>query len=47
MKNPTEATDLISENHRAKDHAVRDLSSYEPVFLDSDVGDFNIPDGRK
>ena len=47
LPNPLEATNQISENYQAIDNVVRDLPLYEPVFLDNDVGDFNIPDDRK
>ena len=47
LPNPVEATNQISESYRAIDNVVRDLPLYEPVFLDNDVGDFNIPDDRK
>ena len=46
LPNPMEATNQISENYRAIDNVVRDLPLYEPVFLDNDVGDFNMPHDR-
>ena len=47
LPNPMEATNQISESYQAIDNVVRDLPLYEPVFLDNDVGDFNIPHDRK
>ena len=46
LPNPMEATNQISENYRAIDNVVRDLPLYEPVFLDNDVEDFNMPHDR-
>ena len=46
LPNPMKATNQISENDRAIDNVVRDLPLYEPVFLDNDVEDFNMPHDR-
>ena len=46
LPNPMKATNQISENYRAIDNVVRDLPLYEPVFLDNDVEDFNMPHDR-
>ena len=46
LPNAMKATNQISENYRAIDNVVRDLPLYEPVFLDNDVEDFNMPHDR-